>query len=151
MTKDFQIKNLTTKIKHKTINEIEAEIIKGQFLNLELSGSKVEFKNENNAKKIKTELHTSGEVNFSQIKNILTLFNLENNYFTNINLIADLKTNIDFEINNKFKIKNLKYSIKGVINQLKLNNKENLTFEESIEAFKILMNGKLLIKKYLIF
>ena len=53
LTKDFQIKNLTTKIKHKTINEIEAEIIKGQFLNLELSGSKVEFKNENNAKKIK--------------------------------------------------------------------------------------------------
>ena len=127
LTKEFSIKNLTIKINHhKSVdgNVFELTLEKGFVHDVKLAESTINLKQEKNNIKIKSLLKTNGKLNFSQIKKISSLFGLNTNNLKNANLIADLKTNINFDINKKFKIKNLLYSTEGDISHLEVHTKE---------------------------
>ena len=69
-------------------------------------------------------LRTKGQLNFSQIKKISTLFDLNTDNLKDINGIADLKTNINFVLSKEFKIVDLSYSIEGDIAYLEIHTEE---------------------------
>ena len=73
----------------------------------------INLKRAKNAIKIDSLLRTKGKFNFSQIKKISSLFGLDTSNFTEINGTADLKTNINFNVDSRFRIKNLSYSMEG--------------------------------------
>jgi len=116
--KEFSIKNLTTEINKKKEKEGDVFVItvkKGSFFDLDISESVIHLQNAKNTRKFKTFLHTKGKVDFSQIKKISSLFNLKSNFLENIVANVNIKTNIIFDLNKKFKVKNLSYSSKGDI------------------------------------
>ena len=123
ITKKFLIRNLTAVIERD--NEIENNgfviaIKKGSIFDLELADSKINFNFKKNATEIKNYLRTNGKLNFSQIKIITSLFGLNTETFRDINGNADLRTKINFDLDKKFKIKNLSYSMNGKIDSLEL-------------------------------
>ena len=127
LTKKFSIRNLTTEINHGKGVENEgfiAIITKGSLFDLELADSIINLNREENETKIKSLLHTNGKLSFSQIKIISSLFDLNTNFFKDINGTADLKTNINFDLDKKLKIKNLSYSTYGDISFLELHTEE---------------------------
>ena len=135
LTKEFSIKNLTTEISNLEDNNTKGfEIIikKGSMYDLELAGTTINLKREKDEIKIKSLLRTNGKLNFSQIKNISTLLGLNINNFKDINGTADVKTNINFDLDKQFSVKNLSYSMDG-----------------DIAYFEIHTDEKRIIKKYL--
>ncbi len=127
LTRKFSIRNLTTEIYHgKEVenNGFLAIIKKGSLFDIELAGSTINLKSEENETKIKSLLHTNGKLSFSQIKTISFLFGLNTDLFKDISGSADLKTNINFDLDKKFKIKNLSYSLEGDIAYLELDTEE---------------------------
>ena len=138
LTKQFSIKNLNIEINHgKGIknNGLIAIIKKGFLFDLELSGSSINLQREKNETKIKSLLHTNGKLSFSEVKRISSLFGLNTDSFKNINGIADLKTHINFDLDNKFKIKNLSYSTEGEIASLLLHTKEKRTIRKYLPLY----------------
>ena len=138
LTKKFSIKNLTIEIslgKEVENNGFIAIIKKGSLFDLELAGSTINLKREENETKIKSLLHTNGKLSFSEIKLISSLFGLKTNFFKDINGTADLKTNIKFDLDNKFKIKNLSYSTEGDIASLKLYTEDKKTIKKYLPLF----------------
>ena len=135
LTKEFSIKNLTTEISNLEDNNTKGfEIIikKGSIYDLELVGTTINLKREKNEIKIKSLLRTNGKLNFSQIKNISILLGLNINNFKDINGTVDVKTNINFDLDKQFSVKNLSYSMDG-----------------DIAYFEIHTDEKRIIKKYL--
>ena len=135
LTKEFSIKNLTTEIRHaKDDDRDEFEIIvkKGSIYDLELADSTINLEREENQTKIKSLLSTNGKFNFSQIKKISSLFGLNTSSLKDISGTANLKTNINFYLDKKYKIKNLSYSMEG-----------------NIAYFEIDTGERRIIKKYL--
>jgi len=131
-TKEFTIKNLTTEINHKKEKDEDVFVVtvkKGSFFDLDISKSVIHIKNGQNKRKFKTFLHTKGKVDFSQIKKISSLFNLKSDFLENIVTNINIKTNIFFDLNKKFKVKNLSYSVEGDILDFSFN-------LGKIEAFK---------------
>jgi len=127
LTKKFSIKNLTTEIYHgKNQDDLgtTAVIKKGSVYDLMLEGTTINFARSADKINIKSLLHTNGKFNFSQIKNISFLLNLDINSFLDINGAADLKTNIDFYLDKKFRVKNLALSSEGIISDLKIHTVE---------------------------
>ena len=121
LTKKFSIKNLTSEIYHrKKPNDLGVTIVinKGSIYDLLLQGTTINLEREENKINIQTLLHTNGKLSFSQIKNLSSLLNFNTNIFKDINGIVDLKTNIDFYLDKKFKIKNLTISSDGIISSL---------------------------------
>ena len=118
LTKEFSIKNLTTEINHikdDDANRFEILIKNGSMYDLKLLGTKINLKREKNEIKIKSLLRTNGKLNFSQIKKILSLFGFNISNLKDINGTADLKTSINFDLDKRFKVKNLSYSMEGNI------------------------------------
>ena len=118
LTKKFSIRNLTAEINHvKDVDSDEFKVIikKGSIYDLELVESIINLKRVKSGTKITSLLRTNGKINFSQIKKISSLFGLDISNFSEINGIVDLKTNINFNLDNRFKIKNPFYSINGDI------------------------------------
>ena len=118
LTKQFPIKNLTAEIKDlKNSDDKGIEIVfeKGSIYDLELADTIINLKHEKNAIKIDSLLRTKGKFNFSQIKKISSLFGLDTSNFNEINGTADLKTNINFNVDSRFRIKNPLYSMEGDI------------------------------------
>ena len=135
LTKEFSIKNLTTKISY--ITDVDggkylASIEKGFIYDLELAGSEINLERKKNETKIKSYLHTNGKLDFSQIKKISSLFGLNTNSFKDINGTVNLVTPISFDLDKQFKLKNLSYSTSG-----------------DIAYLEILTDEKRIIKKYL--
>ena len=130
LTKEFIIKNLTTEInneKDSDGNAFNVIIKKGTLYELELADSTINLKRKNGETIITSLLRTNGKLNFSEIKKILYLFNLKIGNLKDVNCIADLKTSINFKLNNKLRVKNLNYSTTGEISYL-----EFLTDEKKI-------------------
>jgi len=130
LTKEFIIKNLTTEIsneKDSDGNVFNIIIKKGSLYELELADSAINLKRKNGETIITSLLRTNGKLNFSEIKKILYLFNLKIANLKDVNCIADLKTSINFKLNNKLRVKNLNYSTTGDISYL-----EFLTDEKKI-------------------
>ena len=130
LTKEFIIKNLTTEISNEKDpdgNVFNVIIKKGTLYELELADSTINLKRKNGETIIRSLLRTNGKLNFSEIKKILYLFNLKIGNLKDVNCIADLKTSINFKLNNKLRVKNLNYSTTGEISYL-----EFLTDEKKI-------------------
>ena len=116
ITKEFSIKNLTTEINHtkeNTSNLFNVSIKKGTLLDFELADSVFILNRKKNEIDIKSLLKTKGEFNLSKVKKISSLLNLKIKDIENINGKADIKTNIDFKLDNKYRIKNLTYLMNG--------------------------------------
>jgi len=131
-TKEFTIKNLTTEINHKKEKDGDVFVVtvkKGSFFDLDISKSVIHIKSGQNKRKFKTFLQTKGKMDFSQIKKISSLFNLKSDFLENIVTNINIKTNIFFDLNKKFKVKNLSYSAEGDILDFSFN-------LGKIEAFK---------------
>ena len=114
LSKQFPIKNLTAEIKDLKVNGgkgIEIVFEKGSIYDLELADTIINLKRARNEIKINSLLRTKGKFNFSQIKKISSLFGLDISNFNEINGTADLKTNIIFNLDNRFRIKNPSYSL----------------------------------------
>ena len=138
LTKKFSIRNLTTEIKHgKEVenNGFLAIIKKGFLFDLELAGSTINLKRKENETKIRSLFYTNGKLNFSQIKTISFLFGLNTDLFKDINGSADLKTNINFDLDKKFKIKNLSYSTEGDIALLELDTEEKRIIKKYLPLY----------------
>ena len=124
ITKDFSIQNLTTEIDHKKSSDnddiLEIKFIKGSIYDLELADSLINLKHKNSEIEIRSSLKTKGKVNFFQMKKVFNIFSYDNKIIKNISGTGDLKSEINFNLNKYFKIKNLSYSTKGNINFLEL-------------------------------
>jgi hypothetical protein len=145
LTNQFSIKNLTTTINHlKNIDEdvIEFTILNGNIYDFQLANSKINLNNKKGETKIDSTLHTSGKFNFSQLKKISSLFGLSIMNFNDINGLANLKTNINFKLNNKFRIKNLSYSMEGNINNFEIHSKEIKIIKKYLPEYENKINLK---------
>ena len=127
LTNDFLIKKLTTAITHKKekgANLFNISIIECNLLNFELAESSFNLKRKNNQIETKNVLRTTGDFNFSMLKKISSLFNQNIGFIKDANGKIDLKTNIDFQLSQKYRIKDLKYSIEGKIPYAEIDLKE---------------------------
>ena len=135
ITKGFQIKNLTTEIRHTkedSANMFNIAIKKGSFLDFDLTDSVFELKRDNNETEVKSLFKTKGDFNFTNVKKISSLLNFNIDNIKNIEGKTNLKINIDFKLNKNYQIKNLVYLIDG-----------------EIPYSEIYFNEKKIIKKYL--
>jgi len=147
LTKDFSIKNLTTDIKNINNKDEEPNIIelviKNGFINdLNLSNTNINLKKEENKIKVKSLLQTKGDLNFSQIKKLSALFNIDLDNFKDIYGTADLRTNINFDLEKRFKIKNLSYSVEGDISHIEIHASEKRIIKKYLPEF----NSKITLK-----
>ena len=150
LTKEFSIKNLTTKISYITDvdgGRYQASIEKGFIYDLELAGSEIYLERETNETKIKSYLHTNGKLDFSQIKKISSLFGLNTNSFKDINGTVSLVTPISFDLDKQFKVKNLSYSTSGDIAYLEIHTDEKRIIKKYLPEYDpkiILKNTKII-------
>ena len=138
LTKEFSIKKLTTEIKHvkvADVDEFKITIKKGSIYDLELDDSTINLKLKKNETKVKSLLRTKGQLNFSQIKKISTLFALNTDNLKDVNVIADLKANINFILNKEFKIRDLSYSMEGDIAYLEIHTEERRIIRKYLPEF----------------
>ena len=138
LTKEFSIKNLTTEISNLENNNtkgFEITIKQGSMHDLELAGTTINLRREEDDIKTTSLLRTRGKFNFSQIKEISTLFGLNISNFKDINGTADVKTNINFDLDKKFKIKNLSYSMDGDIAYFELHTDEKRTIKKYLPKY----------------
>jgi len=147
LTKNFSIKNLTTDIrninnKDEAPNIIELVIKNGFIDDLNLSNTNINLKKEENKIKVKSLLQTKGDLNFSQIKKISALFNIDLDNFKDIYGTADLRTNINFDLEKRFKIKNLSYSVEGDISHIEIHASEKRIIKKYLPEF----NSKITLK-----
>jgi hypothetical protein len=118
LTKKFSITNLTAEIndlKDRDGKGVQIVFEQGSIDDLKLADTIINLKRVRNEINIDSLLQTKGKFNFSQIKKISSLFGLDINNFDEINGIVDLKTNIRFNLDNRFRIKNPSYSTEGDI------------------------------------
>jgi len=138
LTKEFTIKNLTTRIKHEKDDagdEFKVIIQKGSLYDLELAGSTINLKRGKSKTKITSLLSTNGKLNFSQLKKISSLFGFNINFFKDINGTGDLKTSINFDLDKRFRIKNLSYSMEGNMASLELDTEEKSTIKKYLPLY----------------
>jgi len=118
ITKEFQIKNLTTEINHSKdngANLFNIRIIEGSLLEFDLTNSVFTLRRNNKEIDITSLLKTSGKFDFTKIKKISSLFNININNINDFKGKTDLRTNIDLKLNNKYRIKKFHYSMNGEI------------------------------------
>ena len=149
LTKGFSIKELTAEINHvRGVDGDEFKIIvkKGSIFDLELADSIINLKRGKKTIKVKSSLRTKGNFDFSKVKKISRLFTLDVNSLQDINGIANLTTNINFDLSKQFKIRNLSSSIEGEIEHLEIHTIERETFKEYLPEFDpkiVLKNTKI--------
>ena len=98
ITKDFQIKNLSSEINHtkdKTSNLFNIVIKEGFLAGFDLTESKFKLSRKNNATEVKSLLRTKGNFDFNKIKKITSLFNFSINNIKDAKGKVNLITNID--------------------------------------------------------
>ena len=145
LNKDFKVKNLTIEIKSgKEVknNGFVATVNKGSLFDIDLTGSQINLLREEDGVKIESILKTRGKVNFSEIKKISYLLNFKTDSLKNINGTADLKTDINFDINKKFRIKNLSLLTEGKVDYLEIDTIE----KKIIKKYLPLYDPKIILK-----
>ena len=137
---NYKIKNLTTLISYKKyplekIEELRIDVKKGSLLNLNLLDSQFQIKFENKRKIVESTIATKGKISFNDIKKISSLVGTKLDIFENLTLDSNLKTKINFIINNKFKLINKNYQIDGKINNLEFSLLHNKHIRNFIPTF----------------
>jgi len=139
LSKKFSIKNLTTEIKrgkNEKNNSFLTTITKGFFYNLDLSGSSINLLREKEKIKISSLLITNGKFNLNQAQIFFSMLDLDVKSLKDINGDIDLKTNINFYLNNNFKIKDLDYKTEGNVHTLQLNIDQNIGIKKYLPEYK---------------
>jgi hypothetical protein len=140
ISKNFKITNLYTDIKYvfKSYNnkKINFLVSKGKILNLDLKDTSININFKNNKKIIKSKINTIGISKYSEIKKISSLLGLDLSKIKNIYLKSDLETSLQFSINNRFKITDRKFSVKGMIEEFNLQHIEFKNIKEFIPSYK---------------
>ncbi len=150
LTKNFSVKNLTTKVNYEKDSKggvIRTEIKKGSFFDLELENTTLLIKQTDRGNKINTILHTNGKFDFDQAKKIASLLPINITTFKDIKGKINLKTNVNFFINKKLKIKDLSYLTSGNISYLELHTKEKAIIKNYLPDYDpiiILKDSKIL-------
>ena len=145
LTKEFSIKKLTAEINHtRGIDGDDLKILvkKGFIFDLELADSIINLKRTKDETKVKSSLRTKGNFDFSKVKKISRLFALDVNNIQDINGIANLTTNINFDLSKKFKIRNLSSSIEGEVEHLEI----HITEREIIKKYLAEFDPKIVLK-----
>ena len=145
ITKDFTIKNLTSELNHKGLtdgDQFKIKINKGSIYDLELEGSTINLRRLDNKSKIKSLLKTRGKLNFSQIKKISKILSLNLNNFKNISGSVDLKNNINFDVNKRYRIKNFSYSAEGNIPYLSIETEEKEIIKKYLPEYDPIITFK---------
>tara|TARA_B100000029_G_scaffold469834_1_gene508064 strand:+ start:6870 stop:9107 length:2238 start_codon:yes stop_codon:yes gene_type:complete len=122
-TKEFSIKDLTTKISNNLDEDessIKISIQKGNIYDVKLAGSLIVLKSNKNEIKTNSLLKTKGNLNFNQIRKVSSLLSLNFGEVKNIEAKIDLSTRVSFDLNKQFKIKDLTYLTEGKISHLEL-------------------------------
>ena len=138
LSKEFIIRDLTTEIQHNKTTEGDAfnlNIKKGLIYDVQLQGTTINLKREENKTKISSSIHTDGKLNYPQVKTVLSLFNIRKNNFKEINTDVNLKTNINFDLNKKFRFKNFSYSSKGKIRYLEIHTEKKVVIEKYLPDY----------------
>jgi len=139
ISKKFSLRNLTTEISNNEgvqSNKFKIKIIKGLFLDLELDGSNINLTREKNNTKIDSFFHTNGKANLSQVKMITSIFGKNINFLKDMNIEADIFSNISFDLASSFKVKNLTYTADGNIKLLNLETNENNVIKTYLPLYK---------------
>jgi len=145
LTKKFSIKNLTMQVNHGVhlgSDEFATKIEKGSLFDLSLAESSINFRNSKNGLEVKSMLRTRGKINFSQVKLISSLFGFNINFINDVNANSNLTSNINFNIDKKFKIRNLSYSTEGNIDSLVLFTKEKKVIKNYLPQYDPKINLK---------
>ena len=138
ITKEFSIKNLTTEINHtkdKEANLFNITVKKGSLLDLDFTDSIFKLRRESNEIELTSSVKTKGEFNFSKIKSVSSLLNFNTNSIKDIQGKLDLKTNINFKLDEKYKVKNLFYSLEGKIPYTEIYFKEKKIVKEYLPNY----------------
>jgi len=138
LTEEFSIKDLTTEINHLKIADGDAfkiAIKKGLIYNLKLDGSIISINRNKNETEVSSAIYTNGKLNFSQIKKISSFFGASIGNFKEINGTSNLKTNITFNLDNQFRLKNPKYSIEGDISDFEIHIKKKRFIKEYLPEY----------------
>jgi hypothetical protein len=145
LPKGFTIHNLTTEINYNNENEdnnFVAIINDGSLFDLDLDGSQINIKRKNNNTVIKSLLKTSGKFNYEQINKVASLFNKNTEEIKDIKGIINLKTDINFFLNDKFKINNLSYKLDGLVESLTVNIKKNKIISQYLTDYNSQLHFK---------
>ena len=151
ISNNFIIKSLTTEITHTGFtksDKFKISIKKGLIHDINLEDSVINLNKDVNEFKIESLLSTKGNLNFEKIKMISKVFSLDLSNVKNFNGNIDLKTKIDFDLNKKFKIKNLSYLSEGDIPYLETEIDEQEFIKKYLPEFNpiiILKNNKVLL------
>jgi len=143
--KEFLLKNLTAQITLGNTSEnggLNIEIKNGSVLGLQLVGSIINLNFKDNITKIKSLLYTKGEINFAQIKKISSLLDLDIDKVKDIKGRIDIKNTIDFDLNKKFKVTNLLYSLEGFIPNIEIDADKKKVIEKYLPEY----NSKIILK-----
>jgi len=140
ITKEYRFNNLNAEVDYKKDSFVDVDSLKitinnGKFLNLKLLKSLIDITFKEDKKFIQSSIHTNGNIKSSEVKKITSLLGLKINYFENINFVSDLTTEIAFNIDNKFKVRDMNYSVQGDINKLQVKVKEKKLIENFIPSF----------------
>jgi len=140
ITKNYKLRNFNAEIHYSkspnaSIDDLKIIVNKGKFLNLDLLKSLINVKFNEKNRQIKTSIHTKGNINFSEVKKITSLFGSQVNFLQDINLTSDLITEIKFNIDDKYRVKNMSYVINGDINNLEIKIKQKKLISEFIPSF----------------
>ena len=125
---NFKINNLSTDIKYvfKTHQDKEINFLinQGKVLNLDLQESSIDINLKDDKKIIKSRIKTFGNSKYSEIKIVSSLLGLDLSSIKNIEFTSDLETSVKLSLDNKFKITDRAFTVKGKINDLNLEHKE---------------------------
>jgi len=139
INKNFQINNLSTDIKYifKSNNDKEINFLinQGKVLNLDLQKSSIDINFKNNKKIIKSQIKTKGTSNYSEIKKISSLLELDLSNIKNIDFTSNLETSVQLILDNRFKITDRKFSVKGKIKELNLQHKKIETLKKFLPSY----------------
>ena len=123
LPKNFKIKNLTTDINYDNANKNDgftALINKASLFNLNFDDSKINIIRKNGELIVKSSLRTKGKIENSHINKLAFLFNKPNDNIKDIEGAVNLNTKLNFNLVNRFKVKNLSYTVNGSVDSLKL-------------------------------
>jgi len=153
LTKEYSFQNLTTELNYEKdvdIDKLSAIVKSGSFYNLNLENSTIDIIRNDNQTKVESLLHTNGALDYNQIKNLYNLFGSKTNFFKDININANLITKVNFDLNKKYKVKNLAYSSEGNISKLELTSIKNSTIKKYLPKYNdkiVLKDTKIVFKK----
>ena len=148
---DYKVENLNTTISYGEVSKLGNEGLKiiienGKISNLKFLESVIDIQFQNKKKLIKSTIHTKGNLNFEEIKKILSILNVKVQHPENIDLTSELKSTFEFDIDENFRINNKKYEIKGDVNKLKFQLKEKKLIKDYLPSFNtnvVVKNSKI--------